>query len=253
MPDLLSSSTAATLSSDLASSWRAVRDRLDAACVAAGRRPEDVELLPVTKSAPVAAALALHELGAREFGENRVDELERKAARFTDEGREARWHFIGNLQRNKARRVVLAADVIHSVSGPKLLETLARVADEASRSVEIYLEVHLSGEAEKQGFAEHELPAAVAFAGAAPALRLLGLMTMAPRPNDDEQDGAAARRAFERCAELARQLVADRPDAFANGRARLSMGMTGDLEQAVAAGSTCVRIGSAIFAPDGAA
>lgn len=250
MPELLPT-TADTLPRDLATSWRAVCARLDAACVAAGRSAQDVQLLPVTKSVDVDAALALHRLGAREFGENRVDELERKAARFRGLGREARWHFIGNLQRNKARRVVLAADVIHSVSGPKLLETLARVAAEEGRRPEVYLEVHLSGEDEKQGFAEHELPAAVQLAGGSNELQLLGLMTMAPRPAADDHEGAAARRAFERCASLARRLVAELPDAFVDGRARLSMGMTGDLEQAVAAGSTCVRIGSAIFAPGG--
>jgi pyridoxal phosphate enzyme (YggS family) len=230
-----------------------VRDRLDAACAAAGRSSGDVQLLPVTKSVDADAALALFELGAREFGENRVDELERKAARFQSLGREARWHFIGNLQRNKARRVALVADVVHSVAGPQLLATLERVATESERVLEIYLEVHLSGEDEKQGFAPDELDAAVRLAAGSKALRLLGLMTMAPRPAPGDTDGIAARATFERCAELARELVAQHPGAFEHDRALLSMGMTGDLEQAVAAGSTCVRIGSAIFAPGGAA
>jgi PLP dependent protein len=249
----LPSSTAATVSSALAQSWRAVRDRLDAACVSAGRSTGDVQLLAVTKSVDSNAALALHELGAREFGENRVDELERKAARFAGLGREARWHFIGNLQRNKARRVAQVADVVHSVSGPKLLETLARVAAEAGRVLDVYLEVHLSGEDEKHGFAPDELDAAVRAVDASNALRLLGLMTMAPRPAADDTTGAAARATFAHCSELARELAANHPGAFVDGRARLSMGMTGDLEQAVAEGSTCVRIGSAIFAPGGAA
>ncbi|MCA8979547.1 MAG: YggS family pyridoxal phosphate-dependent enzyme [Planctomycetes bacterium] len=239
------------MSRDLESSWRDVRARLDAACAAAGRATDEVRLLPVSKSVDVDAALALHALGAREFGENRVDELERKAARFAALGREARWHFIGNLQRNKARRVVLAADVIHSVSTPKLLEALARVAAEEGRRPEIYLEVHLSGEDEKQGFAEDELRDAVALAGASHELRLLGLMTMAPRPEPDDVEGRAARRTFERCAELARELATEQPGSFEGGVAQLSMGMTGDLEQAVAAGSTCVRVGSAIFAAGG--
>jgi len=252
VPELLPS-PAAIVSSALAQSWRAVRARLDAACVAAGRSADDVQLLAVSKSVDTDAALALHELGAHEFGENRVGELERKAARFTELGREARWHFIGNLQRNKARRVAQVADVVHSVSGPKLLETLARVAAEESRVLDVYLEVHLSGEDEKQGFAPDELDAAVRAARASSALRLLGLMTMAPRPAPGDTTGAAAGDAFAHCAELARDLAAAHPGAFVDGRARLSMGMTGDLEQAVAEGSTCVRIGSAIFAPGGSA
>jgi len=237
------------LSSDLAQAWRALRSRIDTACVAAGRDRGAVSLLPVTKSVDVESALALHALGARELGENRVDELERKAARFAESDLPVRWHFIGNLQRNKARRVARVADVVHSVSGPRLLDTLARVAAEENRVLEIYLEVHLSSEDEKQGFAADELPEAVRFAGDAPALRLLGLMTMAPRRtgSDDDAD-RAARAAFDRCAQLADERLTAQPDCFASGHAQLSMGMTGDLESAIAAGSTCVRVGSALFA-----
>lgn len=252
VPDLLPL-IAETVSSALAKSWTALLERIDAACASAGRAGRDVQLLPVSKSVDADTALALHDVGAREFGENRVDELERKRARFRAAGREARWHFIGNLQRNKARRVVIAADVVHSVSSQALLETLARVALEESRVIEIYLELHLSGESEKQGFAIDQLPDAVRFAGASQNLKLLGLMTMAPRPTADDEHGAAARATFQRCAQVANELLATNPDAFDGRRVRLSMGMTGDLEHAIAEGSTCVRIGSAIFAPGDAA
>ncbi len=248
MPPSPTAPPADTVNRVIADNWRAMRTRLDQACASAGRDPRAVDLLPVTKSVGTEEAAALHAAGARAFGENRVDEVERKAADFAARGLDARWHFIGNLQRNKARRVARVCDVVHSVSSPRLLEALARVAAEESRVLDVYLEVHLSGEDEKHGFAPEELDDAVRAAADAPALRLVGLMTMAPRPGPDDTDGDAAAACFARCADLARALAERHPGAFPDDAPRLSMGMSGDWRRAVAAGSTCVRIGRALFA-----
>lgn len=247
MPPSPTAPTADAVNRAIADNWRAMRSRIDEACVAAGRDPRAVDLLPVTKSVGTDEAAALWAAGARAFGENRVDEVERKAADFAARGLDARWHFIGNLQRNKARRVALVCDVVHSVSSPRLLETLARVAAEESRTLDVYLEVHLSGEDEKHGFAPEELDDAVRAATAAPALRLVGLMTMAPRPEATESADDAAAACFARCADLARALAANHPGAFPGDAPLLSLGMSGDFQRAIAAGSTCVRIGRALF------
>lgn len=220
---------------------------------AAGRGCEDVTLLAVTKSVGPETALALARLGQRDLGENRVPGLIEKHERFSREGVEVRWHFIGHIQRNKARKVVLHSDVIHSVDSIRLLETIGRVAAEESRRVEVYLEVKLSSEEEKHGLAPADLPAAVRASategGERTHVDLVGLMTMAARPRSTEDREAAASATFEELAGIARELEANAElaRAFRGGRVRLSMGMSGDYGAAIAAGSNVVRIGSALF------
>jgi len=240
----------------LESNLRRLRAALERACVSAGRQPGAVDLLAVTKSVGAERALELARLGQRDLGESRCEGLMEKSGRFAREGERARWHFIGHLQRNKARRVVRAADVIHSLDTQHLIETLERVAREEGRRPQVYLEVQLCGGEGRHGFAPSAVRDAVLAAGAAAHLELVGLMTMAPPPLPGRDPGPAARACFEELARIAREIVAD-PGlraGFAGGRARLSMGMSGDFRQAIAAGSDCVRVGSALFEslPEGA-
>ena len=235
----------------------AVLARIERACHASHRNPADVSLLAVTKSVSIPHALGLARLGQNALAENRVAGLEQKAAALAEAGVPVAWHFVGHLQRNKARRVVRLADTLHSVDGLRLLETLERVAAEEGRRPGIYLELHIGGEVEKHGFAleagpggapSGELSEALALLGEAEHLEPLGLMAMAPRRRQDGGDDARAAAAFARAADLARVLTSLPRSCFGAEGPRLSLGMSADLEQAVAAGSHCVRVGRALFA-----
>lgn len=220
-----------------------VLERIASAARAAGRDPAEVQLVAVTKSVPAAVAAELFELGCLDLGENRASALEEKHAHFLKNGRIARWHFVGHLQRNKARRVLRIAQAIHSVDSVQLWSSLARLAEEEQRHPGIFLQVKLAPEAEKSGLAPEELPALIERAKSGP-LPLLGLMVMAPLTDDPLAAQHQARAVFEHASRLARSLPAG---AFAGGRVRLSMGMTGDFEEAVRAGAHVVRIGGALF------
>lgn len=215
----------------------AVRARIDAAARAAGRDPASVGLLAVSKTWPAADVRALAALGQHDFGENRVQELLGKAGEL--EGAALRWHFVGQLQRNKAAAVVRTGAVVHSVDRPSLVVALDRAAQSAGRPVEVFLQVDLggpAGEAAARGGARpDDVPALADAAADMGGLRLRGLMAVAPR-------GADPAPAFARLAELAERVRADHPEADA-----LSAGMSGDLEAAVAAGATLVRVGTALF------
>lgn len=222
----------------------AVQDRIARAAHSCGRDPGTILLVAVTKSVEPEVALALAHLGSLDLGENRVPELERKAAAFRERGVAARWHFIGHVQRNKARRVVREADVIHSVDSARLLTDLDRLAREESRRPAIFLQVKLTDEAAKSGAPVDELAALVEQARAS-TLVLRGLMAMAPLSSDAPGAGRSTRSTFDALAQLASTLPAE---AFEFGRPLLSMGMSGDFEDAVCAGADVLRIGSALFA-----
>lgn len=226
----------------LAQNLASLQARLTAASEAAHRNPAATRLLPVTKSVRPEVVAALRKLGQTEFGENRLEGLTAKWRHFAELGLDARWHFIGHLQRNKARRVLEASDVIHSVDSLRLLETLVRLAPEVGRVPDLYLQVKIAAEDTKSGLAPEELPEAIHVARAAAdagVVRIAGLMVMAPLLDDRAAARAAARGVFDVTAELARTW----PDLELG----LSMGMTGDFEEAIAAGSTLVRVGSALF------
>ncbi|MFP5372920.1 MAG: YggS family pyridoxal phosphate-dependent enzyme [Actinomycetes bacterium] len=222
---------------------RSVRDRIAAAARSAGRDPASVALLAVSKTWPADDVRALAVLGQRDFGENRAQELTAKAAELADLAGPAatavRWHFVGQLQRNKAAAVARLGAVVHSVDRTSLAGALDRVGQEQGRPVEVFLQVDLGGRpagaAPRGGAAPDEVPALAEAVAAAPGLRLRGLMAVAPR---DEE----ARPAFERLAALADRVRADHPEAV-----ELSAGMSGDLEDAIAAGATIVRVGTALF------
>ncbi|WP_346623091.1 YggS family pyridoxal phosphate-dependent enzyme [Blastococcus montanus] len=216
---------------------RAVRARIDAAARAAGRDPGSVALLAVSKTWPAADVRALAALGQRDFGENRVQELLDKAAELADAG--PRWHFVGQLQRNKAAAVARTGAVVHSLDRQPLATTLDRAGQEGGHPVDVLIQVDLGGPAgevaARGGARPADVPAlADAVAGAA-GLRLRGLMAVAPR-------GADPRPAFDRLADLAGRVRADHPEAV-----DISAGMSGDLADAVAAGATIVRVGTALF------
>jgi pyridoxal phosphate enzyme (YggS family) len=235
--------------SKLEENWTGIRRRIRECAQAAGRPAEAVTLVAVTKGVDAELALELHALGQHELGENRIDELERKLARAEAAGLRPRWHFLGHVQRNKARRVVRAADVIQSVDSEELLVALARHALEEGRRPELYFEVKLAPDPAKTGFERGALRPAIERAAALGAFELAGLMTIAPLV-PPEHAGEAARRAFAELASIARSIEAEPSLArhFRGARVRTSMGMSADFELAIAAGSDLVRIGSALFA-----
>jgi len=216
---------------------RAVRARIADAARAAGRDPDEVALLAVSKTWPADDVRALAALGQHAFGENRAQELLQKAGELADVV--LRWHFIGQLQRNKAAAVARLGAVVHSVDRTPLAEVLGRAGEESGRPVDVLLQVDLGGpegEAGRRGGAPPaEVPGLADAVAGLPGLRLRGLMAVAPR-------GEEPRPAFDRLADLAARVRADHPGAI-----EISAGMSGDLEEAIAAGATIVRVGTALF------
>lgn len=220
---------------ELAERLAAVEGRIAAACEAAGRSRDEVQLIVVTKFFPRSDVDLLAELGMRDLGENREQEA---AAKLADGGPPSgvRTHFIGQLQSNKAGAVTRWADVVQSVDRPKLVGALARGAEAAGREVTALVQVDLdpAGGTGRGGAAPADVPA-LADAIASSTLRLGGLMAVAPLGADPEP-------AFARLAALAEALRADHPEA-----SWISAGMSGDLEAAVRHGATHLRVGTAIL------
>jgi PLP dependent protein len=209
-----------------------VESRIARAAARAHRNRSDIQLVAVTKKFPAAVIREAFELGLRDFGENYVQEFEDKRVELPDcPG--ARYHFIGHLQSNKAKKAAEIFDVIHTVDSAKLVRRLD--ADAAPAGLEVLIEVKLSDEAAKAGAAPGDIAALVDAIRACPHLRLLGLMTMPPWSDDAE----ISRPYFARLRELAAE----------NGLAQLSMGMSHDLEVAIEEGATMVRVGTALFGP----
>jgi len=223
-----------------------VRLRIATAARASDRQPSEVRLLAVSKTKPAASIREAYAAGQRDFGENYLQELVRKAEELRDLA-DIRWHMIGHLQTNKAKLAVRHASLVHTVDSPRVAEALGRRRQEwVSESPElpallrtplaVLVEVNIAGEAQKSGCAPDELAELLAAIQGQPWLELRGLMTVPP--NSYEPD--VARQCFEKLGSL----------RDAHGRERLpelSMGMSDDLEVAVAAGATIVRVGTAIF------
>jgi len=212
----------------LASRLQHVRERFEAACHRAGREPSEIQLVVVTKSAPLSMFPELAALGIRDVGENRVLEA---LSRRTQTSAPFVWHMVGHVQTNKARKLLEWTDVLHSVDRNELAAELEKHLARSNRRLPCYVQVNVSGEATKGGYREQEVDAAVGgLLQLAPHLELLGLMTMAP-------EGQDARPHFRRLRELAVRC----------GLLGLSMGMSQDFEVAIEEGATCIRIGSALF------
>lgn len=223
---------------DLAANFAAIQQRITDACTRAGRAPDTVQLLAVSKGQPPAAVRALADLGQTIFGENKVQEAKAKISMC--DGR-LRWHMIGHLQSNKCRDAVHFFDFIQSVDSLELAREINRMAEKHAKTVRILLEVNIAGEASKFGYPPERVEAELLELNALPRLEIHGLMTIAPWTPEPEKVRPVFRQLRElkeRCEQL---LGAPLP--------QLSMGMSGDFEVAIEEGSTMVRIGSSLFGP----
>jgi pyridoxal phosphate enzyme (YggS family) len=222
---------------ELAVRLTAVRQRIAAACLAVGRDPAEVTLIAVTKTWPASDVRLLSELGVSDVGENRDAEAAPKAAQCAD--LDLTWHFIGQLQTNKAASVVRYATFVHSVDRTRLIRALGTAARRAERVIKCLVEVGLDGDPARGGAAASEVPALAEALVAEPGLVLAGVMAIAPL-------GMAPPEAFALLLDSAAVVRAVRPAATV-----ISAGMSGDLEDAVAAGATHLRIGTALLGDRG--
>ena len=224
--------------SAIADNFAAVRAQIAAACEAAGRAPEEVALLAVSKRHPASAVTEAMAAGQRRFGENRVQELSAKAAELgAAEG--LGWHLIGSLQTNKVRELlrVPGLELVHSCDRAKLADALHRELAPSGRTLDVLLQVNATGEDQKHGCGVAEAPALLEHVQErCGALQVRGLMAMGPLEGP-------ARPVFDQVATLRDELCARSGLPLET----LSLGMSGDLEDAIAAGSTMVRVGTALF------
>lgn len=237
---------------ELADALAAVRARIGQACAAAGRSVDEVQLLVVTKGHPAADVAQLAELGQSSFGESKVQEANSKIAEVAriQPGATVDWHFVGRLQTNKARAVARWASRVESVDSARLVDALdtavRRAADDGSDGevdpdarpggrLPVLLQVSIDGDPARGGATAEQLPGLAERIAGRSGLALHGVMAIAPADADPD-------RAFATLYELAQALRADHPDAGV-----ISAGMSGDLEAAIAHGSTCVRVGTALM------
>ena len=227
----------------LAEALAAVRERIATAARDAGRDPDGIALLAVTKTWPATDVAHLVDLGLREFGENKEQEGAAKAAELADLRPTAapRWHVVGRLQRNKARSLVRWAHAVDSVDSQRLVDALESAAGKALGAGErdaplaVLLQVSLDGDPSRGGVVADEVPALADRVAQSEHLHLDGVMTVAPQ-------GVAPAEAFSTFASIAERVRAAHPTATT-----VSAGMSGDLEDAIAHGSTCVRVGTALL------
>jgi len=216
------------VSETLADRWQRVQHQVASACDHAGRSPDEVTTIVVTKFHPASVVRELHSVGARHVGENRHQDAFPKHQELTD--LDLTWHFVGQLQSNKARAVAAYCDVIHSVDRPSLVEALGKYEG----SVEVFLEVNLTLVPGRGGVEPGDLKALAERTLEAGNLRLRGLMAVAPQDEDPGQ-------AFDRVLTYQEDLLSVAPEAT-----DLSLGMSGDFREAIARGATHLRIGTAI-------
>jgi pyridoxal phosphate enzyme (YggS family) len=216
-----------------------IRERMTAAARSAGRDPSSIRLVAVSKTFPIDSIREAYAAGHRDFGENRVQEALQKVASAAD--LEIRWHLLGHLQLNKARKAGTVFAAIHSVDSVELLRKIDAAAAEAGQTPELLIQVDLADEATKFGAAPDEVPRLLDAAAACRAARVSGLMTLPPVPDSPED----ARPWFRQLRDLRDGWLASGvPHAMLG---ELSMGMSGDFEVAIQEGSTMVRVGTAIF------
>ena len=221
---------------ELAEAVAATEVRIAAAARAAGRERSELTLVAVSKTWPASDVLLLASLGLGDFGENRVQEVVRKAADVAaGMAGGVRWHFVGRLQRNKCRTVAGFATLVHSVDRPELVTALAGGAVVVGRQLDVLLQVSLDRDPSRGGALPRDIPGLAGAVTASPSLRLRGVMAVAPL-------GAPPRPAFARLRQTSEALRRDYPDAVI-----VSAGMSEDFADAVAEGATHLRIGSALF------
>jgi pyridoxal phosphate enzyme (YggS family) len=222
-----------------------VRARVSAACARAGRAASEVTLLGVAKGTPSDRVVAAVRAGLADVAENYLQEAAARrpdlAKRFAEAGAAPpRWHFVGRLQRNKARAVAQLFDVVHTLDRPELADALERGAAAAARTLDALVQVNVSGEAQKGGAAPDRVRALLDAAGAWPHLRITGLMAIPAASDDPER----TRPAFAMLRALRDSLRAGHPSLV-----ELSIGMSGDYEVAIEEGATIIRVGTALFGP----
>jgi len=216
-----------------------VRQAIAEAAARSGRRADDVTLIAVSKYVGTAEIDALLAAGCRDLGENRPQDLWRKAEQLRD--RTIRWHMIGHLQRNKARRTLPLVTMLHAGDSWRLLEAASQHLQQSQQTLDVLIEVNVSGDEAKHGFGPEEVESLLPQIAQLAPLRVRGLMAMARwggTPDD-------ARRDFVRLRELREGLAVSCPPQISLHE--LSMGMSGDFEVAIEEGATLVRVGSALF------
>ncbi|MBD8080432.1 YggS family pyridoxal phosphate-dependent enzyme [Cellulosimicrobium arenosum] len=223
---------------------RAVRARIDGAARGAGRDPSDVRLLVATKTQPPEAVRAVVAAGVELVGENRVQELVAKAPAIADlvAAGDVAVHMIGNLQRNKVNQVLATASAVQSVDSLAIAEALSSRCVRDTLTIDVMVQVNVSGEASKSGVEPDDAPGLAREVAALPGVRLTGFMTIGARSRDDDE----VRAGFARLREV-RDVVVRAGDPRTRDARELSMGMSGDLELAVAEGATIVRVGTAVL------
>jgi pyridoxal phosphate enzyme (YggS family) len=219
-----------------------LKARIGRACASAGQPADSVALLAVSKTQASAAVRQAMEAGQRAFGENYVQEGLEKIAALADHRHELEWHFIGPLQSNKSRAVAEQFDWVHSIDRLKLAQRLSEQRPAQLPPLQVCIQVNISGEASKSGVSPQELPALAEAVAALPRLSLRGLMSI-PEPGGDVDRQREPHRALAQCLAQLKAL----PWATEVPLDTLSMGMSDDLEAAIAEGSTLVRVGTAIF------
>lgn len=224
----------------VAENLAAVQERIERACREAGRDPGEVRLLPVSKTHGPEKIREAYDAGIRIFGENKVQEAAEKAELFADVP-EVRWAIIGHLQTNKAKVVAGFATEFHALDSIRIADALDKRLEEADRQLDVYVQVNSSGEDSKFGLPPEEVESFVRELGHRESLRMRGLMTLAVFSDDQEQ----VRACFVRMQQL-RERLRDLDNA-SGSYDELSMGMSGDFEQAIAYGATTVRVGEAVF------
>ncbi|VCU72483.1 hypothetical protein PIGHUM_04582 [Pigmentiphaga humi] len=222
----------------IADQLRSVRHRIELACGACGRGADEVELLAVSKTFPAAAVRQAYAAGQRAFGESYVQEAVGKLEQLQDLRADTAWHFIGPLQSNKARHVAEHFDWVHSVDRLKIAQRLSDLRPQQAPDLQVCLQVNIDGQPTKSGVAPAHLRELALAVRELPRIALRGLMCI-PAP---QRDPASQREVFDRLAGLLHGLNEE-----GLGLDTLSMGMSDDLEAAIAAGASIVRVGTAIF------
>ncbi|MBQ2101785.1 MAG: YggS family pyridoxal phosphate-dependent enzyme [Lachnospiraceae bacterium] len=218
--------------------YEKVKEKVIKACERAGRNPQDVTLIAVSKTKPLEDLREAYAAGARDFGENKVQELVDKMPEMPSD---IRWHMIGHLQRNKVKYIVGKVYLIHGVDSLRLAQEISKEAVRQGVTVNILMEVNIAEEESKFGITADEAPALAEEIAALPGISLKGLMTIAPYVTNPEEN----REVFAKLRQLAIEISAKNIDNVTMNV--LSMGMTGDYEVAVEEGATFVRVGTGIF------
>ena len=224
---------------DLEERYSRLAEEVARCCQASGRSPDEVRIVAVSKTVGIDAVGHAVDAGVHDFGENRPEGLLEKCQAFPSET----WHFIGNIQSRRIPDIVAHAALVHSLCQPHHVDHIERAAAALGKVQDVLLEVNVSGEASKEGLAPQEVAAMLECCGGKPHIRVRGLMTMAP-----QGDLAEARRCFEGLAQVAERMRQDFAGTpVGEGLHDLSMGMSEDWREAVAAGATIIRLGRIIF------